>query len=118
MRLPISEVLASPYCRTMESARLIAGEPKALAVIRGEASTTGGAPDYSGLAKLLATPAPATSLRVIVGHGNGFRDAAGEPHLEEGEAAVLRAIWGGGWIVIARIRAAQWDALAELVRPR
>jgi hypothetical protein len=47
-----------------------------------------------------------------VGHGNGFRAAAGEPHLQEGEAAVLRAVEGGGWIVMARLTAADWEALA------
>lgn len=116
LRLPITEILASPYCRTMETARLVAGTPTATEAIRGKASTTPGAPDYSALARLLATPAPPTGLRVIVGHGNGFRAAAGEPHLQEGEAAVLRAVEGGGWVVIARLLPADWDALADVVR--
>jgi broad specificity phosphatase PhoE len=111
LKLPLGEVIASPYCRTMETARLIAGRATPEEAVRGRSSTRGGVPDYSGLEKIVATPVNAGALRMIVGHGNGFRDIAGGPHLEEGEAAVVRAVAGGGWIVVARIRPEDWKAL-------
>ena len=116
MRLPLGEILASPFCRTMETARLVAGTPVALEAIRGKASAAGGGRDYRELESLLAKPVGGPALRILVGHGNGFAAAAGDPHLEEGEAAVLRAVEGGGWIVIARVQPGDWDALAALAR--
>jgi broad specificity phosphatase PhoE len=111
LKLPLGEVLASPYCRTMETARLAAGRATPEEAIRGRASAAGGAPDYAGLATLLQRRLnKGTPLRIVVGHGNGFRSVAGSPHLEEGEAAVLRTN-GNGWIVVARILPRDWDLL-------
>jgi hypothetical protein len=112
MKLPVGEVLASPYCRTMETARLLAGRATPDEAVRGRASTAGGPPDYSGLGDILAQPVKRGTLRIVSGHGNGFRAVAGAPHLEEGEAAVLRPA-EGSWIVVARIRAGEWEALAR-----
>jgi phosphohistidine phosphatase SixA len=110
LALPLGEVIASPYCRTMETARLMTGRAEAQPAVRGIAGTTG-ARDYTELAKILATPpAPPATLRLIAGHGNPFRAIAGAPHLEEGEAAVLRGL-GDTWVVVARIKAGDWAAM-------
>lgn len=110
--LPIGEVLASPFCRTMETGRLMFGRATKSTDVRGYSGTNAASPDYAPLAKLLGTaPAPGT-LRAITSHGNPFRAVAGPPHLAEGEAAVLKAA-GRGWVVVARIRAEEWEALAR-----
>lgn len=103
--LPVTEVLASPYCRTMDTARLIFGRAEPRAEIReGESG------DYPGLKRLLATPVPPGSIRWIVGHGIPFRAIAGPPHLAEGEAAVIRPE-GDRWTVVARILPQEWAGL-------
>jgi phosphohistidine phosphatase SixA len=106
LRLPVGEVLASPYCRTMETARLMFERAQPRDEIR-EAQDG----DYPGLKRLLAAPVALGSNRWVVGHGTPFRAIAGAPHLAEGEAAVLRP-GGSGWTVVARVRVDDWPRLA------
>ncbi len=104
--LPLGEVLASPYCRTMEHARLMLGSALPRTEIR-----VAQAGDYVGLKRLLAAPVPAGTNRWIVGHGIPFRSVAGPPHLSEGEAAVIQP-GITHWRVVARLAVADWEALA------
>jgi len=106
LQLAAGEVLASPYCRTMDHARLMFGHATPRAEIR-EAD----AGDYAGLKRLLASPVPPGRNRWIVGHGNPFRAVAGPPHLAEGEAAVIEP-GTTRWTVVARIDVRDWQALA------
>ena len=106
--LALGDVLASPYCRTMETARLIAGRATASRDVLG--SMHAGRLDYSDLERLLASPPPAGQVRVIVSHGNPMLALAGDPELAEGEAAVIRGD-GERWKIVARIRAQEWPAL-------
>jgi hypothetical protein len=105
LKLPASEVLASPMCRTMETAQLMFGKVQARTEMRE--GTSG---DYPGLKQLLATPIAPGHNRWLVGHGIPFRAVAGAPHLAEGEAAVIKPD-GGGWTVVARILPSEWAAL-------
>ncbi|QJR09618.1 hypothetical protein DSM104443_00667 [Usitatibacter rugosus] len=116
LKLPVTEVLSSPYCRTMQTARLITGEAREDDAVRGRAPVAGGRADYSRLEALLATPVK-TGLRVIVSHGNGLMDTAGLPEPEEGEATVIRAVEGGGWIIVARLKIDDWAALVAAPNP-
>ena len=108
LRLPVTQALASPYCRTMDHARRMLGPVTPRHEIR-EAQ----AGDYAGLKQLLATPVAAGGNRWIVGHGTPFRAVAGPPHLAEGEAVVIRP-GTTGWTVVARLTLADWQALAAL----
>jgi broad specificity phosphatase PhoE len=110
LRLPVGEVLASPYCRTMDTARLMFGTAQPRDEIR-EAQ----AGDYPGLKRLLAAPVAPGTNRWVVGHGIPFRAIAGAPHLAEGEAAVLRPR-GTGWTVVARVPVDEWARLAAGAR--
>jgi len=116
LKLPVSEVLSSPYCRTMQTARLITGEAREDEAVRGRAPVQGGRADYSRLEALLATPVR-NGLRVIVSHGNGLMDTAGLPEPDEGEATVIRAVQGGGWIIIARLKIEDWATLVTAPNP-
>ncbi len=109
LRLPVAEVLASPYCRTMDTARLMFAQAQPRDEIR---EAQGG--DYPGLKRLLATPVAPGSNRWLVGHGTPFRAIAGAPHLAEGEAAILRPR-GSGWTVVARVRVDEWQSLVASV---
>ena len=111
LKLPVTEVLASPMCRTMDTATRLFGRATPQPDMReGEAGGIGGGGDYPGLKSLLAAPVAAGSNRWLVGHGSPFRAIAGAPHLAEGEAAVIRPE-GTRWRVVARLLPTDWAAL-------
>ena len=110
--LPVGEVIASPFCRTMETGRLMFGRAEPSTVVRGYEGTSAANADYTRLVALLSSPPKAGTLRMITSHGNPFRAVAGPPHLDEGEAAVLKPA-GSGFVVVARIRRGGWASLAD-----
>ena len=112
LRLPIGDVLASPFCRTMETARLIFGRAQATSAVRGGPARPDSPDRYSELRELLSTaPRPGTDL-VIASHGNPFRAVVGGDYLAEGEAAVIRPLGTQGFRVLARIPKTGWDSLS------
>jgi Histidine phosphatase superfamily (branch 1) len=113
LRIPIGEVLASPYCRTMETARLAFGKAKATHDVRGGPVRSDDPKRYDGLKKLLSSPVPAGENRVISSHGNPFTAVAGPPYLAEGEIAVVRPEGEMRFTVLARIRSADWPEMAR-----
>ena len=111
--LPIGEVLASPFCRTMETAKLMFGRAQATPAVRGGPARPDTPDRYSELKKLLSTPpAPGTDL-VIASHGNPFRAVTGSEYLAEGEAAVVRPLGAQGFAIVARITKDGWSALGS-----
>jgi phosphohistidine phosphatase SixA len=113
LELPIGDVVASPFCRTMETARLIFGTATASAAVRGGPARPESEERYAALRKLLSTPPrPGTDL-AIVSHGNPFNAVVGAPYLAEGEAAVIRPLGAQGFVVIARVPKNAWDNLSK-----
>ena len=111
LALPVGDVLASPFCRTMETARLIFGRAAATPAVRG-GPASGVAPDrYAELKKLLSSPPRAGTDLVIVSHGNPFRAVSDAPYLAEGEAAVIQPLGAAGFRIVARIPKDGWDSL-------
>jgi hypothetical protein len=111
LHIPIGEVLASPFCRTRETAQLIFGRMQVDAAVRGGPASDDSAGRYDGLRRLLSTPPAAGTVLAIASHGNPFRAVAGAPYLAEGEAAVVRPLGADGFRVIARIPKDGWNAL-------
>ena len=108
--LPIGDVLASPYCRTMETATLIFGRATATPAVRGGPAQAESA-RYADLTKLLSTPVPGGRDRVIVSHGNPFRAVAGGSYLAEGEAAIIEPLGAAKFRIVARVRKDEWAGL-------
>lgn len=106
LKIPIGEVLASPYCRTMETARLAFGKARAANEVRGGPASDEGA-RYAALRKLLSTSVAKGQNLVISSHGNPFHALAGPPYLAEGEIAVVKPE-GDRFSVVARIRLSDW----------
>ena len=106
--IPIGEVLASPYCRTMETARLAFGTARASNEVRGGPVD---ANRYEALKKLLSTQVAKGRNLVISSHGNPFQAVAGSPYLVEGEIAVVRPEGEMNFSVVARIRPQDWSGL-------
>ena len=109
LRIPVGEVLASPFCRTMETARLTFGKAQAMQEVRGGPARVEDPARYDGLKKLLASPVPKGEDRIIVSHGNPFYAVAGPPYLAEGEIAVVRPEGNGRFSVLARVRPEDWQ---------
>ena len=107
LRIPVGEVLASPFCRTMDTARLAFGRARATSEVRGGPVQ---ASRYEALKKLLSTPVPKGENRIISSHGNPFYALAGAPYLAEGEMAVVRP-QGSGFTVVGRLRVEDWQLL-------
>jgi hypothetical protein len=108
LKIPIGEVLASPFCRTMETARLAFGKARATNDVRGGPLSADDPKRYEPLRLLLGTTPAAGTNTVLSSHGNPFRAVAGPPYLAEGEIAVVRPEGAEKFSVIARIRLTDW----------
>jgi len=113
LQLPVGDVVASPFCRTMETARLIFGTATPSTAVRGGPARPESEERYAALRALLSTPPRAGTDLAIVSHGNPFNAVAGAPYLAEGEAAVIRPLGAQGFAVIARVPKNAWDALSR-----
>lgn len=114
--VPVGAVLASPYCRTMETATLMGvGAVEAtddLMNLRA-ARFVGGRDAVIDRAKALlaATPAEGTNT-ILVAHGNVARNAT-PVYPDEAEGVVFRPDGSGGFEVVTRISPARWRELAQ-----
>ena len=111
--IPIGEVMASPYCRTVETAMLAFGKATRMQEARGGPAQPETADRYLPLKRLLGTPPARGTNAVVVSHGNPFHAIAGSPYLAEGEGAVLKPLGEARFEVIARIKVEDWDALKD-----
>ena len=110
LAIPVGKVIASPYCRTVETGMLIFGRAEKNNEVRGGPGTAHSPERYAGLRRLLSTSPPAGTNLAIASHGNPFHAVAGPPYLAEGEAAVVRPL-GKDFEIVARIRPERWRAL-------
>jgi phosphohistidine phosphatase SixA len=112
--IPIGTVLASPLCRTVETAMLAFGAAqKAPAAREGGPLPPGSPGRFPALRVLLSTPVAPGANTVVVGHGYPYYTLVGGQYLSEGEADVLRPR-GADFEVLARVGLAQWRALAAV----
>ena len=115
LAIPVAEILASPYCRTMETARLMGlgpVQPSTDVINLRVADRFGGAQAVIATARRLLATAPADGTnRVIVAHGNVARDAT-PVYPDEAEAVVFQPDGQGGFRVVGRLTPAQWGRLA------
>ncbi len=112
LKIPVGRVLASPRCRTMETALLAFGPPEKSSEARAGPASPGSEDRYAPLRALLSAPVKAGANTVIASHGNPFFATAGAPYLAEGEAAVVRPL-GKDFEIVARVRHDAWSALAR-----
>jgi hypothetical protein len=111
LQIPIGEVLASPFCRTMETGRLVFGNATATPAVRGGPARPENPDRYAELRKLLSTPVAGRTNTAISSHGNPFFGVTGGPYLAEGEMAVVEPQGNGKFRIVARIPKDGWAAL-------
>lgn len=117
LAVPVGEVLASPYCRTMQTAKALSLGPVTVSTeimnLRA-AAFFGGREAIAARARTrLAQPTPAHANTVLVAHGNVL-EAAVDLYLGEAEAAVFAPGADGTPALVARIPPDEWTRLARL----
>jgi len=114
LQIPVAHVFTSPYCRTVEMARLMQlGQIETTTDIMNlrVAEYFGGPSAIIERARQrLSTPPRAGTNIVLVAHGNVFRDATGV-YPKEAEAIVCRPTGTGSYSVVARIPPQAWEHL-------
>ncbi len=115
--VPIGSVLASPLCRTVETAMLAFGSAeKSMATRDGGPEPVGSPGRYAALRVLLSTAPPAGKNTAIIGHGYPYYSLIGNGQmLEEGEAVIVRP-HGTSFEEVARLGLKEWRGLGG--RPR
>ncbi|MEJ2524825.1 MAG: histidine phosphatase family protein [Desulfuromonadales bacterium] len=115
LKIPVGEVLASPYCRAMETARQLGvGDVAVSTAVMNlrVAGYFGGREAIIAKARALLARPPATgSNRVIVAHGN-VAQAATPVYPGEGEAVVFKADDQGGFVFVGRLTPDRWLELS------
>ena len=112
LQIPVGRVLASPFCRTVESALLAFGRTEKTPEVRGGPARPDDPKRYEPLRNLLSNEVKTGENLVISSHGNPFFALFGPPYLAEGEIAVIRPAGKARFEIVARMHLADWDALA------
>jgi virginiamycin B lyase len=114
--IPVGRVLASPFCRTRETARLAFGrEVPSNALLSAEffQGEPAGDRQPARLRHLLASPPRRATNTILVSHNFAIDDATGES-LAEGEAVIVTPVEGGrGFEIVARLTAGDWARLGR-----
>jgi phosphohistidine phosphatase SixA len=112
LHIRVTTVLASPFCRTRETAEIIFGHATTDARVRGGPAQADDGQRYAPLKALLSTPVTRGENLAIVSHGNPFHALAGAPYLAEGEMAVVEPLGAAaGFRIVAKVPPNGWDAL-------
>jgi virginiamycin B lyase len=113
LKLTIGKVLASPYCRTRETARLAFGRLSISRALLNTVSATHDAAWRSQIVaarRLLGTIPTKPRLTVLVTHGSVVGDTTGHA-LEEGETLVFRPLGRSRFRLLGRILPGEWSKL-------
>lgn len=116
--IPVERVLASPFCRAKDTARLAFGRftvsKDLYFAIGADASEVKQL--TNALRQLLSTPPPPGTNAVLVSHSANLREAAGIFAKPEGVAYVFRPLPNGKFEAIAMILPDDWSSVAQLKR--
>jgi phosphohistidine phosphatase SixA len=115
LEIPVSEVLASEYCRTRETAQLAFGEFRREPRLTGFPPETPAGPYEARVAatrELLGTPPTDGDNTVLVAHVKNL-EAAADVEIEEGDIAVFQPFGASRFRYLGRIPVAAWPGLVE-----
>lgn len=120
--IPVKRVLASPYCRTAETALALAlgtvEETTDIMNLKVADYFAGEAEIAARTRRRLAIPPTTGTNTVLVAHGNVIRAATGE-YPDEAGAVVFRPKGDGKFSVWARVSPKDWERLAAaFAKPR
>lgn len=114
--IPIGRVLASPYCRTVETAKLMQlGRVEATTDVmnlRVQDYFGGRAAIVTSAQSLLSTPPAGNTNTLIVAHGNVAQSAT-PVYPGEGEGIIFQADNQAGFQYVGRLNPEDWSRLAK-----
>jgi len=118
--IPVGKVLASPYCRTIETASLMnLGEVESSndVINLRVADYFGGRSAVVSTARALLAQSPLPNTNtVIVAHGNVAQEAT-PIYPDEGEGVIFKADGQGNFRFIGRLQPADWKSLGGTLKP-
>jgi phosphohistidine phosphatase SixA len=108
LRIPVAEVLSSPFCRTRDTALIAFGRARIDVVLtsRGKPDSDEEQARLPEIRRLLSTP-PAGGNLMLVGHSPAM-DRLAQIHVDEAEMAVFKPLGDGRFELLGRIRAEHW----------
>ena len=113
--IPIGKIMASPYCRTVETARLMRlgpVEPTSEVVNLRISEYFGGRQTIVNTAQALLARMPAAGTNnLIIAHGN-VAQAATPVYPGEGEGVVFKPDAQGGFVAVGRLTPEDWIRLS------
>lgn len=113
LAIPVGRVLASPFERTKDTARLAFGRVEARSELLGLLSDDAGARKRAAfLRRMLNTPPAPGKNRILSAHYSNIQRVAGIT-LAESEAAVFRPMGSGGFELVATLMPEDWVRLAS-----
>lgn len=115
LRIPLGPVLASPFCRTRETAQLAFGRFEATRDLLSLPAARDDADRQQLIAafgRLLATPPPHGLNTILVGHDFSLQ-AVANLSVAEGEAAIFEPLGPNGFRLVGRVPHYSWTDLAS-----
>ncbi|MCW5634687.1 MAG: histidine phosphatase family protein [Rubrivivax sp.] len=115
MRIPVGTVLASPYCRAIDTARLAFGRATVDAELEHTVTADAATTQRRGaaLTRLLGTPPAAGTNTVLAGHTGNLQEATGIWPSPEGVAIVFKPDGQGRGRYVATVPPGRWAELAR-----
>ncbi|MGH6661809.1 MAG: histidine phosphatase family protein [Rhodospirillales bacterium] len=109
--IPVGPVISSPFCRTIDTAKLAFGKVEKSDVLQFTIGASPGEKSQAeaALRKMLSDKPPAGQNRVIVSHTANLKDATGIWPKPEGVAIVFEPRGAGGFQAVARIAPDAWS---------
>lgn len=115
LKIPVDEVLSSPFCRAWQAADLSFGRHTTVEGLKLPPSKDYTAGDKATmrdvLVPLLAKAPASGSNRVIMGHDDNMPAAGGPEIKTQGEAVIVKADGKGGFSVVAQLKPGGWRKL-------
>jgi phosphohistidine phosphatase SixA len=114
LQIPVDRVLSSEFCRVAETARLAFGQIELSADLTGFGTADEAERERRivALQTMLATPPPAGTNTILVGHLFNIQ-AAATVSLPEGGVAIFEPRGQAGFQLVARISSDEWSNLVQ-----
>jgi phosphohistidine phosphatase SixA len=115
LRIPVSAVLSSPYCRCRDTAKLAFGEVRILADLRFALVEDRQSTDLlaAKLRDLLSSPPPPGTNVVIVSHTANLKEAVGIWPKPEGVTALFKPLETGELGYFGMVQPEDWSTLID-----
>jgi hypothetical protein len=117
MKIPVGEVLASPFCRAWQSADISFGRHVKIDGLKLPPSKEYTEADKramrEALAPLLARAQAAGTNTIIMAHDDNMPAVGGPEIKTQGEAVIIRPDGRGSFTVVASIRPGRWRGAAQ-----